>query len=51
MNLEKLIVRLQIKEENKGFEKKKFNPNNAKENVMEYGQSSKNKKNQADART
>ena len=34
MNLEELIVRLQIKEDNKGSEKKGFNSVAAKENVM-----------------
>ena len=44
MNLEELIVRLRIEEDNKGSEKRKFNPAAAKANVVEHRQSSKNKK-------
>ena len=44
MNLEELIVRLRIEEDNRSSDKKMFNPNNAKANVVEYGQSSRNKK-------
>lgn len=41
MNVEELIVRLRIEENNKGSEKKWFSPDVAKANVVEHGQSSK----------
>ena len=44
MNLEELIVRLRIEEDNRGSKKRVFNPAAAKKNVVEHGQSSKNKK-------
>ena len=44
MNLEELIVRLRIEEDNRGSEKRGFNPAAAKANVVEQGQGSKNKK-------
>ena len=47
MNLEELIVRLRIEEDNRGSEKRGFNPVAAKANVVEHGQSSKNKKTKA----
>ena len=47
MNLEELIIRLQIERDNRGLEKKGFNPAIAKANVVEHGQSSKNKKTKA----
>ena len=47
MNLEELIVRLRIEEDNRGSEKKGFHPVVAKANVVEHGQSSKNKKTKA----
>ena len=43
MNLEEIIIRLRIEEDNRGSKKKVFNPNVVKANVMEYGQSSINK--------
>ena len=43
INLEELIVRLRIEEDNRGSEKRGFNPV-AKANVVEQGQDSKNKK-------
>ena len=46
MNLEELIVRLRIEEDNRGSKKRGFNPV-AKANVVEHGQSSKNKKTKA----
>ena len=45
MNLEELIVRLRIEEDNICLEKKGFNPIAAKKNVVEHEKSSKNKKN------
>ena len=51
MNLKELIVRLRIEEDNKCSYKKVFNPNDAKAKVVEYGQSSRNKENEAEART
>lgn len=45
MNVEVLIVRLRIKEDNKSFKKKWFNPGVAKANVVEHGQSNKTYKN------
>ena len=47
MNLKELIVRLRIAEDNKGSKKRGFNLATAKVNVVEYGQSSKNKKTKA----
>ena len=47
MNLEELIVRFRIEEDNRGSEKKGFNPATTKPNVVEYGQSSKTKKTKA----
>ena len=44
MNLEELIIRLRIKEENRGLAKKSSNPATTKANVLEHGQSSKYKK-------
>ena len=44
MNLEELIVRLHIEEDNRGFERKGFNPTTAKANVVELRQGHKNKK-------
>ncbi|XP_056159112.1 uncharacterized protein LOC130134993 [Syzygium oleosum] len=44
MNLEELIVRLRIEEDNRGFERKGFNPNTAKANVVELRQGHKSKK-------
>ena len=45
MNIEDLVIRLRIKEDNKGIEKKvAHNPNEAKANFVELGQSSKFKK-------
>ena len=47
MNVEDLIVRLRIEEDNRGTEKKLSNnavANSAKANMVEQGQSSKNKK-------
>ena len=44
MNLEELIVRFRIEKDNKGFETKVFNPNVAKANVVEHGQSSETRK-------
>ena len=44
MNLEKLIVTLRIEKNNRGSEKRGFYPVIAKENVVEHGYSSKNKK-------
>lgn len=44
MNVEELIVRLRIEEDNKSFEKKWFNPGAAKANIVEHGQGSKNYK-------
>ncbi|KAL2531340.1 zinc knuckle (CCHC-type) family protein [Abeliophyllum distichum] len=41
MNIEELIVRLRIEEDNKSSETKGFNPQMAKANVVEHGQSSK----------
>ena len=38
-------MNFELKKDNKGLEKKWFNPANAKTNVLELGQSSKNKKN------
>ncbi|XP_052206984.1 uncharacterized protein LOC127811292 [Diospyros lotus] len=45
MNLEELIVRLRIEEDNRGSEKKGFNLATTKANVVEHGQGSKYKKN------
>ena len=45
MNLEDLIVRLRIEEDNRRSEKKGFNLVAAKANVVEHGQSCKYKKN------
>ncbi|XP_022888917.1 uncharacterized protein LOC111404326 [Olea europaea var. sylvestris] len=47
MNVEELVVRLQIEEDNKSSEKKWFNHGVAKANVVELGQSSKNYKNKS----
>ena len=44
MSLEELIIRLRIEENNRDSEKKRFNPVTTKANVVEHGQSSKNKK-------
>ena len=45
MSIEDLVIRLRIEEDNKGYEKKvAHNPNEAKANFVEYGQSSKFKK-------
>ena len=47
MNVEDLIVRLRIEEDNRGSEKKLSNnvvANSAKANIVEHGQGSKNKK-------
>ena len=45
MSIEDLVLRLRIEEDNRGFEKKMaHNPNGAKANFMEHGQSSKFKK-------
>ena len=44
MNLEELIARLQIEEDNRSLENKGFNHTATKANVVEYEQSSKNKK-------
>ncbi|KAK6146747.1 hypothetical protein DH2020_020616 [Rehmannia glutinosa] len=41
MNVEELVVKLRIEENNKNSEKKWFNPKVAKSNVIEHGQSSK----------
>ncbi|XP_073120142.1 uncharacterized protein [Henckelia pumila] len=45
MNVEELVVRIRIEEDNKGSEKRFFNLDVPKENVIEHGQSSKIKKN------
>jgi len=37
MNIEELIVRLRIEEDNRGSKKKGFNPAAAKANVVEHG--------------
>ncbi|KZV51403.1 hypothetical protein F511_20567, partial [Dorcoceras hygrometricum] len=37
MNVEKLIVRLRIEEDNRNFESRLFTPNVFKENVVEHG--------------
>ena len=44
MNLQKRIVRFWIKKDNRDSEKRGFCPFNAKENVMEHGQSFKKRK-------
>ena len=45
MSIEYLVIRLRIKEDNRGSEKKMaHNPNEAKANFLEHGQSSKFKK-------
>ena len=45
MSIEDLVIRLCIEEDNRGYEKKMaYNPNEAKANFMEHGQSSKFKK-------
>ena len=45
MSIEDLIIRLRIKEDNRGSEKKRaHNPNEAKVNFVEHGQGSKFKK-------
>ena len=44
MNLEELIVRLRIEEDNRGSEKREFNPFTVKGNVVEHGQSSETRK-------
>ena len=45
MSIEDLIIRLRIEEDNRGSEKKMaHNPNEAKANFLEHGQSSKFKK-------
>ena len=45
INIEDLVIRLHIEEDNRGSEKKMtHNPNEAKANFMEHGQSSKFKK-------
>ncbi|XP_075478762.1 uncharacterized protein LOC142519607 [Primulina tabacum] len=41
MNIEELIVRLRIEEDNKSSERRLFSPVSAKTNVVEHGQSSK----------
>ena len=51
MNLKELIVKLRIEKDNKSSYKKVFNPNDAKVKVVEYGQSSRNKENETQART
>ena len=43
--MEDLIVRLQIEEGNRRFEKRGLNPDDAKTNMLEHGQRSKSKKN------
>ncbi|XP_073131450.1 uncharacterized protein [Henckelia pumila] len=43
MNVEELIVRLRIEEDNKSSERRLFSPVAAKSNVVEHGQSSKKK--------
>ncbi|XP_075499179.1 uncharacterized protein LOC142537556 [Primulina tabacum] len=43
MNVEELIVRLRIEEDNKSSERRLFSPVAAKANVVEHGQSSKKK--------
>ena len=41
MNIEDLVIRLLIEEDNRGYEKKMaHNPNEAKANFVEHGQSS-----------
>ena len=47
MSIEELIIRLRIEEDNRGLKKRGFNPAVAKANVVEHGQSSKNKKTKA----
>ena len=47
MNLEELIVKLRIEKDNRDSEKRGFNPSTIKANVVEHGQSSKNKKTKA----
>ena len=45
MSIEDLVIRLRIEEDNRGFEKKMaHNPNEAKANFVEHGESSKFKK-------
>ena len=45
MSIEDLVIRLRIKEDNRGSEKKMaYNPNEAKANFVEHNQSSKFKK-------
>ncbi|KAI3427701.1 uncharacterized protein J3R85_009272 [Psidium guajava] len=44
MNLEELIVRLRIEEDNRSFDRTRFNPTAAKANVVEHKQAHKNKK-------
>ena len=45
MSIEDLVIRLHIEEDNRGSEKKMVhNPNEAKTNFVEHGQSSKFKK-------
>ncbi|XP_048131601.1 uncharacterized protein LOC125314156 [Rhodamnia argentea] len=44
MNLEELIVRLRIEEDNRGSERRGFNPTTAKANVVEHRHGPKNKK-------
>ena len=45
MSIEDLIIRLHIKEDNKGYEKKgAHNPNEARTNFVEHGRGSKFKK-------
>ena len=44
MNLEELIVKLRIEEDNRSSERKRFNPTAAKANVVEHKQAHKNKK-------
>ena len=51
MNLKELIVKLRIEKDNKSSYKKVFNLNDAKAKVVEYGQSSRNKENETQART
>ena len=47
MNLEERIVRLRIEKNNRDSKKWGFNPTAAKANIVEHGQSSKNKKTKA----
>lgn len=40
MNIKELVIKLRIEEDNGGSEKKMFNPDIAKANVIETGESS-----------